>query len=278
MKVRYGERDASRYRSISFHYPATRRQSKAAELSDAQIGSYHGAHFVVRNECDHDPANGVFVLRMIQPVLPSKSSAPSTEKCRSCATSSGRSTRCRSENRHAQKATIPSTAAPPSTTEPIGPNQAAVTPDSNVPSCPAQLTNSVLTAKTRPRMPSGVANWINDWRITVLSMSAAPIKHSSAIASPQWLDNPNAMVALPYTATAPSMIRPLARVTDRCARTAATITAPAAGAPRRAPNPHELMSKISRAKMGKRAVTPPNSVAARSSDIAPRRTGRAQTN
>src|SRR5215469_10683159 len=88
------------------------------EFTDADIE--HSTHEACQqvgprlsNECDHDRGNGAFFFANDSSGAPLEISTPSTERCRSCATSSGRSTRRRSENRHAQKATIPSTAAPP---------------------------------------------------------------------------------------------------------------------------------------------------------------------
>src|SRR5581483_10001919 len=183
--------------------------------------------------------------------------------------SSGRSTLRNFGKYHAQSTTTTSTTAPPSTAEPTAPNQSAVTPDSNMPICPAQLVNSEFTANTRPRVSSGVANCMMDCRTTTDSISPAPTIISMPNDSTVRSDNPKPMVAMPYTATAANMMRPAARVTGSRVSKEATTSAPIAGALRRRPKPQTSMCRMSRAKIGSSATTPPNSVATMSSDMAP---------
>ena len=59
------------------------------------------------------------------------------------------------------------------------------------------LTNSELTALTRPRMSSGVSSWISVMRITTLVMSAVPSIASNAIESKNDCDSANTMIATP---------------------------------------------------------------------------------
>ena len=82
------------------------------------------------------------------------------------------------------------------------------------------LTNSELTALTRPRMSSGVSICTSVIRITTLTESAAPRTASASIDSQNELDRPNTMVAMPNTATAVNSMRPMRcrerrRVSDR---------------------------------------------------------------
>jgi hypothetical protein len=63
---------------------------------------------------------------------------------------------------------------PPSSTDATGPSSAAVAPDSNSPSWLLAPMKTELTALTRPRMSSGVSSCTSVWRMTTLTMSAAP--------------------------------------------------------------------------------------------------------
>src|SRR5665213_736719 len=95
----------------------------------------------------------------------------------------------------AQSPAISMVAAPPRTTEPTGPSQAAVTPDSNSPSWFEVPMNRVLTALTRPRIASGVAVCTSVLRVTTLIMSQAPTPISAAKDSGTEDDRPNTIVA-----------------------------------------------------------------------------------
>ena len=79
-----------------------------------------------------------------------------------------------SGNIQAQSTTTPSVPTPPTMTAGTVPHHAAVTPDSNSPSSFDAPMKSMLTALTRPRMWSGVANWVSEWRTFTLTMSEAP--------------------------------------------------------------------------------------------------------
>lgn len=54
-----------------------------------------------------------------------------------------------------------------------------------------------LKALTRPRMSSGVSSWTSVWRMTMLTMSAAPVAASAANDVAKLLDAPKTTVAMP---------------------------------------------------------------------------------
>ena len=166
---------------------------------------------------------------------------------------------------------------PPSTTEPTGPSSAAVAPDSNSPSWFDPPMNTELTALTRPRISSGVSSCTSDWRITTLTMSAAPTTTNATSDSANDVDNPNTNVAAPYNATAPSSTWPARRVIGQRVSATDSANAPAAGAARSRPRPHGPTNSTSFAKIGSSAVAPPSSTANRSSEMAPSTTGLLRT-
>ena len=57
--------------------------------------------------------------------------------------------------------------------------------------------NTELTALTRPRMASGVASCTRVWRITTLTMSAAPEAASASSDSHRLVDRPNTTMVAP---------------------------------------------------------------------------------
>src|SRR5208282_1675005 len=112
-------------------------------------------------------------------------------------TSDSRSTSRKVGNIRYHTATITSVPTPPITTAGTVPNHVAVTPDSNAPSSFDAPTNSLFTALTRPRIPSGVASCVNVVRTYTLTMSDAPSTNSAAIESVKFVDKPNTIVAIP---------------------------------------------------------------------------------
>ena len=137
--------------------------------------------------------------------------------------------------------------APPITTEPTGPNSAAVAPDSNSPSWLDAPMKIELTAATRPRMASGVSSCTKVWRVTTLTLSAAPVTASASSDRPKCSDRPNTTVATPNTATAPSSLPPTRRCKGQRARTSDIASAPTAGAARSRPRPCGPVCRMSRA-------------------------------
>jgi hypothetical protein len=126
-----------------------------------------------------------------------------------------------------------------------------------------------LTALTRPRMSSGVSSCTRVWRMTTLTMSAAPPTASISSDSQKWVDRPKTMVLSPYTATAPSSSGPVRRRMGQRVSSSDMASAPTAGALRSRPRPAGPTCSTSLANMGSSAVAPPSSTANRSSDTAP---------
>src|SRR5262247_3935144 len=100
-------------------------------------------------------------------------------------------------------------------------------------------------------------------------MSPAPSNRSDAIESATLVESPNSVTPRPKMAKPVKMKKPPLRCTGKRVSTAAVSSAPMAGDERRRPAPQAPMSRMSRAKIGISAVTPPNSVAIRSNDMAP---------
>ena len=78
--------------------------------------------------------------------------------------------------------------------------------------------NSMFTAFTRPRMASGVENWISEERMYMLTMSAPPATINAANDSQNRLDSENTRLATPNTATAMNMRMPTWRLNGRVLR------------------------------------------------------------
>ena len=130
-----------------------------------------------------------------------------------------------------------------------------------------------LTALTRPRIASGVSSCTSVWRITTLTMSAAPETASAISDSQNEADSANTSIATPNTATAPISVRPTRRSSGCWASQTDSSSAPTAGAARSRPRPHGPTCRMSLANIGSSAVAPPSSTANRSSEIAPSITG-----
>ena len=60
-------------------------------------------------------------------------------------------------------------------------------------------------------MASGVSSCTKVWRMTTLTMSAAPATASKANEKTKCVDRPKAKVATPYSATAPKSTCPMRR-------------------------------------------------------------------
>ncbi len=163
---------------------------------------------------------------------------------------------------------------PPRTTAGTVPNQCAVSPDSNSPSWFEAPMNRPFTALTRPRISSGVSSCTKAPRMTMLTMSAAPSTTSTPRESQNDVDRPKAMVVTPKMPTERNMIRPTLRSMRKCASQNDIARAPTAGAERSRPRPQGPVSRMSLANTGSRAVAPPRSTANRSSEIAPKMSGR----
>ena len=100
-------------------------------------------------------------------------------------------------NHRIHKATTASVPIAPTTTEPTGPIQAATAPARNSPSWLEAPMNVEFTALTRPRISSGVSSWTSVWRITTLTMSAAPLSASAASDRTKSVDSANPSIARP---------------------------------------------------------------------------------
>ncbi|MNO81969.1 hypothetical protein D3C76_732280 [compost metagenome] len=105
-------------------------------------------------------------------------------------------------------------------------------------------------------------------------MSAAPSTTSTPSDSQNEVDRPKAMVAAPKMPTARNMIRPTLRSMGKRASQNDISSAPTAGAERSRPRPQGPVSRMSRANTGSSAVAPPSSTANRSSEMAPKMSGR----
>ncbi|MNC32556.1 hypothetical protein D3C75_809180 [compost metagenome] len=82
------------------------------------------------------------------------------------------------------------------------------------------------------------------------------------------------MVATPNTPTAVNIVRPTLRWNGKRASQSDISNAPTAGAERNRPRPIGPVSRMSLANTGSNAVAPPNNTANRSSEMAPRMSGR----
>ena len=118
---------------------------------------------------------------------------------------------------------------PPLTTENTGPYNSATPPDSRPPSSFDALTNTPFTADTLPRIASGVINWTSVCRMTMLTLSNAPVKTSIANDNQKFSDIPNTMVAMPNPATVRSRFLPAFFIGGKCASVSAIIRAPHRG-------------------------------------------------
>ena len=137
---------------------------------------------------------------------------------------------------------------------------------------------TALTALTRPRIGSGVSSCSSAPRITTLTVSKAPNAANAASDSQRTFDKANTSVPAPKPATAANMIAPTCRRRLRRESQTDITSAPIAGAALSRPRPQGPVCRMSRAKMGSKAVAPPSSTANRSREITPSTTGRARMN
>ena len=162
-----------------------------------------------------------------------------------------------SGNHHAQSPMTISVPTPPRTTACTVPNHCAVTPDSNCPNSFDVPIKIISTAVTRPRISSGVANWVSVARMITLIMSLAPSRNNAIRETVKLRDSPKRMVKIPNPPTAQSSVGPDFPRNGRCARSTAITAAPAPGAVRNNPSPHGPVCRISRAYTGSSATAPP---------------------
>ena len=126
----------------------------------------------------------------------------------------------------------------------------------------------LLNADTRPRSASGVRSCASVFRITTLTLSAAPAVASAASESGNQRERPKTMVATPKSTTARSSAGPARRNGGRWASTIVVITAPTDWAASSHPRPAGPTCRMSLAHTGRSATAPPNSTAKRSRVIA----------
>src|SRR5690606_1611365 len=134
------------------------------------------------------------------------------------AASSKRSTWRRLLKASIQPPVTPSVQSPPITAAGTAPNQAALVPARNSPSSLEEPMNSMFTAFTRPRMASGVLNWISEERMYMLTMSPPPATSSARNDSQNQPDRANTRLATPNSATARNMVMPTCRLKGRVLR------------------------------------------------------------
>ena len=119
-------------------------------------------------------------------------------------------------------------ASPPDTTDTVSPKAVATAPDSRSPSRGPPATTAICTPMSRPRIPSGPANWTMVFRKTAERTSAHPATASSTKASGSQCATPNKAIDAPQTRTATITAIP-------CRRTRPT--QPLVSAPSSAPTP-----------------------------------------
>src|SRR5439155_9886760 len=112
--------------------------------------------------------------------------------------------------------TTASDATPPSTTAGTVPSSLAVTPDSNAPSSFDEPMKIEFTEETRPSSCGGVSVCNSVPRINTLTLSATPLKPSSATERTKLRDKPNPRMQSAKTATADSIVRPARSKGGRC--------------------------------------------------------------
>ncbi len=83
------------------------------------------------------------------------------------------------------------------TTDHGAPTALASAPASTSPSCGPPTKKIMFTAVIRPRISSGVSSCRTVWRITMLTVSAAPETASSANESQKIREAPNPAIAIP---------------------------------------------------------------------------------
>ena len=166
-------------------------------------------------------------------------------------------------------------AAPPNTMAIAGPNNCPVTPDSNAPNSFDAPISTISTARTWPRIASGVTSGTSVARMYTLIASAADSIASARNATAKLVVTPRATVPTPNAATAIKRITPMWRRTGRIASPMVMIAAPIPVAARSQPRPTAPTPSRSSAMAGNNAIAPPNNTAMRSRVIAPSSTGMA---
>ena len=100
-------------------------------------------------------------------------------------------------------------ASPPETTDTVSPKAVATAPASRSPRRGPPATTAICTPISRPRIPSGPANWMIVFRNTADSTSAQPATASSSSASGSQCATPNPAIDAPQTSTAHDDREPL---------------------------------------------------------------------
>ena len=120
-------------------------------------------------------------------------------------------------------------ASPPDTTDAASPKAFATAPASRSPSRGPPATTAICTPISRPRIPSGPANWMIVFRKTAEITSAQPATASSGSAAHSHGTRPNPAIAAPHTMTAKITARPCRRIRPTQPVVTAPISAPDAG-------------------------------------------------
>jgi 5'-3' exonuclease len=110
--------------------------------------------------------------------------------------------------RHATHAVASRQPIPPVTTDTRAPQPCATRPASSSPSCGPPMKKIMVRLVMRPRIESGVLSWRMTLRITVLTVSVAPVSARHRKVSQKLRDRPNTMVAAPKPSTAHSSVVP----------------------------------------------------------------------
>ena len=157
------------------------------------------------------------------------------------------------------------------------PSSAAATPDSNAPSSFEARMNTDSSALTRPRSSGGVRSGASVPRISTLTMSAPASTASATSDSGKWSRGRTRSSRRRTVPTAPNRMRPTRRRSGQ--RGQRDADQDRADARRRAQQAVAAAPTCSTsvANTGRSAVAPPNSTAARSSEMAPSSAGVART-
>jgi len=160
-------------------------------------------------------------------------------------------------------------ASPPETTDTVSPKAFATAPASRSPSRGPPATTAVCTPISRPRIPSGPANWMIVLRNTAENTSAAPATASSSRASGSQRATPKAVIDAPQASTATTTERPCRLTRPTQPLVSAPSRAPAPGAAYSRPTVVAPPPKTVAASAGNSARGMPNTIAFMSIRYAP---------
>ena len=155
-------------------------------------------------------------------------------------------------------------ASPPDTTDTVSPKALATAPASRSPRRGPPATTAICTPISRPRIPSGPANWIIVLRNTADSTSAQPAIASSTRAAGSQRTMPNPVIAAPQTSTAAMTASPWRRTRPTQPLVSAPSSAPAPGAEYSSPTVVAPPPKTVAASAGNSARGMPKTIAFRS--------------